>query len=70
MNLKFLTHIIYYKKNTYIIPNLPIGGRGVMYIQYLLNVFCMLYESNGYMIYLNLKGFSFHISSCIDFIVQ
>jgi hypothetical protein len=37
-----------------------------MYIQYLLNVFCMLYESNGYMIYLNLKGFSFHISSCIE----
>jgi hypothetical protein len=68
MNLKFLTHIIYYKKNTYIIPNLPIGGRG----DYVHSIFakCMLYESNGYMIYLNLKGFSFHISSCIDFIVQ
>ena len=59
------------EKKTYINPNLPIkGGGGGIYIQYLLNIFCMLYESNDSLIYLNLKGFSFHISSCIDFIVQ
>ena len=59
MNLKFLTHIIYYKKNTYIIPNLPIGGRG----DYVHSIFakCILYVVWEQWIYdlFKFKGFQF-----------